>query len=335
MSDAAPELYGQYNITSWSRHRGFDLSLYFRATEQGQPRSEFELEIKILNLPSTLTALAQSADLPVPDWRGFGLPYTHGLLDFGFFDECHEYTLTLDGSAQTWLPPLVLGAPGFGGDPDRLARFHILRALHRARRDLPRAYKAKKLDLVGACLVLQIGADQLEYNIGILEEKGWIAAGLTFGPGGLYITDDGIQALDDMSRPARPEWQTRQPPEQVAKRIPEIIEMVEAWIPKKGYRGEEAYQAALAEYLEGHGVAAPEHQGTSLVDILAAYGVGIEAKLAPDRSGYDRLCGQIMRHLEEHGTVIVLILRPDKRDLLDEYQRRFAGDERVTFIVKG
>jgi len=54
--------------------------------------------------------------------------------------------------------------------------------------------------------------------------------------------------------------------------------------------------------------------------------------LHPNRDDYDRLTGQIIRQLEEFGIVIVLIIRPDKRDLLEEYQSKF--DKRVTFIIK-
>ena len=70
------------------------------------------------------------------------------------------------------------------------------------------------------------------------------------------------------------------------------------------------------------------------LQILAAYGIGIEVKVNPDRGEYDRLSGQIIRQLEEFGVVIVLIIRPDKRDLLEEYKIRFVHDKRVTFIVK-
>lgn len=130
-----------------------------------------------------------------------------------------------------------------------------------------------------------------------------------------------------------PEWLTKQVPEEIQKRVPEVIRAIGEWIPKQRYRDEEAYQAALAEYLVGQGIDAPEQQGMSLTDILAGHGIGVEIKLSPKRSDYDRLSGQIMRQLEEFGVVVVLIIRPDKRDLLDEYKSRF--DDRVIFIPKG
>jgi len=131
-----------------------------------------------------------------------------------------------------------------------------------------------------------------------------------------------------------PDWLKKQAPKKVRLQIPQVVKLIQEWIPKQRFRSEEAFEAALAEYLVGQGVSAPEQQGISLVDILAAQGIGIEVKLTPDRSEYDRLSGQIIRHLEGFGIAIVLIIRPDKRDLLDEYQARFSGDDRVTFITK-
>jgi hypothetical protein len=128
-------------------------------------------------------------------------------------------------------------------------------------------------------------------------------------------------------------WLTKQAPENVQMHVPEIVQAIEKWVPKQRYATEETYEAALAEYLVGLGIDAPEQQGRSLTDILAAQGIGVEVKLRPSRAKYDRLSGQIMRQLEEFGVVVVLILRPDKRDLLNEYSARF--DDRVIFVIKG
>jgi len=127
-------------------------------------------------------------------------------------------------------------------------------------------------------------------------------------------------------------WMTKEAPENIQMRVTEIVEVINNWIPKLRFRTEEAYEAALAEFLDGQGIQAPEQQGKSLADILAAFGIAIEMKLNPNRDDYDRLSGQIIRHLEEYGIVIVVIARPDKQDMLDEYKSRF--DHRVIFLVK-
>ena len=151
--------------------------------------------------------------------------------------------------------------------------------------------------------------------------------------GGRYsITKAGYGAIE--SNFTSPVWLTKQAPKEVQIHIPGVVQTIKEWIPKQRFQYEEAYEAALAEYLVAQGIPAAEQQGMSLTDILAAHGIGVEIKLNPDRGEYDRLAGQIMRQLEEFGVVVVLIVRPDKRDLLDEYKSRFAGDDRVIFIIK-
>jgi hypothetical protein len=128
-----------------------------------------------------------------------------------------------------------------------------------------------------------------------------------------------------------PKWLAKETSEEAKQNAKEIIQLIQNWIPKQRFKSEEAFVAALAEYLVGNGIHAPEQKGASLVDILA-HEIAIEAKLHPNRSEYDRLSGQIIRQLEEFGIVVVLIIRPEKGDLLDEYVDRF--DERVVFITK-
>ncbi len=144
------------------------------------------------------------------------------------------------------------------------------------------------------------------------------------------------QAAQEFSSSTKdlPKWLTKQALKGTQARVSDVVQAIQNWIPKQRYAHEESYVAALSEYLVGQGIEAPEQQGMSLVDILAVYEIGIEAKLNPGRSEYDRLYGQIIRQLEEFGIVIVLILRPDKRDLLEEYKSRFAHDTRVVFIAK-
>ncbi len=170
------------------------------------------------------------------------------------------------------------------------------------------AYSPYRQQVAGEALWLPIGPAFVEFSTAVLETPGIV-------------------------RSEVPKWLTKQAPEEAQTRVPEVVRAIEEWTPKQRFKGEEAYEAALAEYLVAQGIDAPEQQGMSLTDVLAAHGIGIEIKLTPDRSDYDRLAGQIMRQLEEYGVVVVLILRPDKRDLLDEYKSRF--DDRVVFITKG
>ncbi len=129
-----------------------------------------------------------------------------------------------------------------------------------------------------------------------------------------------------------PKWLAKETSKEVKENAKDVIQLIQEWIPKQRFRSEEAYVAALAEYLVGKGVHAPEQKGASLVDILAFHDIAVEAKLNPGRNEYDRLSGQIIRQLEEFGIVVVLIIRPEKGDLFDEYAERF--DDRVVFITK-
>lgn len=162
----------------------------------------------------------------------------------------------------------------------------------------------------------------------------WIDRGC---PDSIYLTVLVLDALELAEGGSRVTFGLTRPfvrERSVQMHMPEIAQEIEQWIPKQRFRSEEAYEAALAEYLEGRGIAAPEQQGACLVDILAAHSTGIEIKLKPNRSEYDRLVGQVKRHLGEYDNVIVLIIQPDKRDLLKEYMSLFADDSRVVFITK-
>jgi hypothetical protein len=338
------ETYGRYDIIGYIAHALVDMNQFILKARTRQIPQEPPRILRVTVFYGPLETGFSRDEETV--WKQV-LGRIHGLLDFGLFEESNEYQWTVTPTEETIKPPLTLEAPDFGDDSEKRICYHILSALRRTRHELPREYTRKKLDPEGVCAILQIARTYFEYIVGRLEERGWIAKmqlvtdtgrivlqGNLFD-GGFYITEEGVQALEETERSqVKPQWLTKRAPEDVQKRAPEIVQVIDNWIPKQRYRTEEAYRAALAEHLEGHGITAPEQQGASLTDILAAHGIGIESKLKPDRSEYDRLAGQILRQLGEFGVVVVLILRPDRRDLLDEYKSLFAGDDRVVFMTK-
>lgn len=184
---------------------------------------------------------------------------------------------------------------------------------------------------------LRLGKDDFENLCQHLSDAGWIKflwkAGTweAHGIGTIWLTPVGFERMHLRSIP---KWLTKRTSEETQLEATCVVKTIEDWIPKQRYKIEETYVAALAEFLEGKGIKAPEQKGASLTDILAKLGIGIEVKINPSRGEYDRLCGQIIRQLEEFGIVIVLIIRPDNRDLLEEYKSRFVHDQRVIFIVK-
>ena len=339
------EIYGQYNIIGYLESTQVDGIQYrLKAKNRQTPQESPRILHVTISEKAVITRFSQDEETV---WKEV-LGRIHGLLDFGLFEKSNEYQWTVTSTGETIEPPLTLQALDFGDDPERQICYHILSALRRARRELPREYAIKRLDPVGVCAVLHIDRTLFDYLVGRFKEMNWIAVrqlmtstgeivhSRSLFNGEFYITGEGIQALEEVERLlVTPKWLTTRATEDVQKRVPDVIRTIKEWIPKQRYRTEEPYQAALAEHLEGRGITAPEQQGASLTDILAAHGIGVEIKLTPNRSEYDRLAGQIMRQLEEFGVVIVLILRPDKQDLLNEYRARFAGDDRVIFITKG
>lgn len=184
---------------------------------------------------------------------------------------------------------------------------------------------------------LGLGKEDCENLCHHLSDAGWIKflwkAGTweNSGIATVWLTPDGFERMRLRSMP---KWLTKRASAELQVEATGVVKTIEDWIPKQRYKTEETYEAALAEYLEGKGIKAPEQKGASLTDILAKLGIGIEVKLNPGRKEYDRLCGQIIRQLEDFGIVIVLIIRPEKRDLLEEYKSKFVHDQRITFIVK-
>ena len=330
------DTYGQYNIYVGDRvpSQGSGIQYPLKAKNRQSPLEPPQV-LQVIVSEEALTRFSRELEPEEIAWQE-GLARIHGLLDFGLFERSNEYHWIVNFTEEFFRPSLRLEAPDFADDLEQRICYHILDALRRARREMPREYTRKKLDPEGTCAILQIARTYSEYIVGRLEERGRIVSHGNLFDGEFHITEEGVQALEEMERSlVKPQWLTRRAPEDVQKHVPEVVQIIKEWIPKQRYGNEKPYESALAEHLQGRGIPAPEQQGASLTDILAAHGIGIEIKLTPNRSEYDRLAGQIMRQLEEFGVVIVLILRPDKQDLLDEYRDRFTGDDRVVFVTKG
>ena len=48
----------------------------------------------------------------------------------------------------------------------------------------------------------------------------------------------------------------------------------------------------------------------------------LELKKNPNRGEFDRLSGQIQRHIEEYGKLIIVVCQLETRDLFNEYKNR-------------
>lgn len=109
---------------------------------------------------------------------------------------------------------------------------------------------------------IKLGKEDFAVLCQHLSDAGWIKflrIGGTWETGGgistVWLT---LEGFEKMRLSSTPEWMTKQAPEKVQAQANGIVKVVEEWIPKQRYKHEEAYVAALAEYLEGRGIKAPE-----------------------------------------------------------------------------
>jgi len=106
-----------------------------------------------------------------------------------------------------------------------------------------------------------------------------------------------------------------------------IYTIIRNWVPAKRHKTEEAYQTELRCILEyEYKYSVRENAGISHVDILVEDKIPIELKKKPSRGDFDRLSGQIKRHMEIYDNLIIVICQLDKRYLLNEYSSRFENE---------
>ena len=105
-----------------------------------------------------------------------------------------------------------------------------------------------------------------------------------------------------------------------------LVDDISQWSPDRRRNTEETYKVELRKYLESIGYQVNEERGESNVDLLVSKNFAIETKKAPNLAEYDRLFGQIARHLQHGEFVIALIMDVPREDqyknfltLVDEY----------------
>jgi hypothetical protein len=98
-----------------------------------------------------------------------------------------------------------------------------------------------------------------------------------------------------------------------------VIKDVRGWIPARRRNSEAEYKIELRKHLESLNHQLNEEYGESKFDLLSGGEFAIELKKAPDQSEYDRLFGQIARHLQHKRRVIVLILEATRKDKFDNF----------------
>ena len=105
-----------------------------------------------------------------------------------------------------------------------------------------------------------------------------------------------------------------------------IISDIKAWSPARGRNTEETYKVELRNFLEKNKYEVQEESGDSNCDLLINKEYFVEIKKNPSLGEYDRLFGQLARHLQNKSNVIALIMDVPKEDhfknfctLVDKY----------------
>jgi hypothetical protein len=118
-----------------------------------------------------------------------------------------------------------------------------------------------------------------------------------------------------------------------------LVKAIRSWSPAHGRNVEEAYKIELRAHLESLRYKVNEEYGESTFDLLIDRKYAIETKKAPNLGEYDRLLGQLARHLQHQQRVIAVIFDAPRADtykmfssLVDEYLNK--DENRVEIIKK-
>lgn len=105
-----------------------------------------------------------------------------------------------------------------------------------------------------------------------------------------------------------------------------IINDIRNWSPARRRNSEGEYKIELRKHLESLGYKLNEEYGESIFDLLIDKKYAVEIKKSPNLSEYDRLFGQLARHLQHQINIVALIMDFPSEDnyhnfveLLDEY----------------
>ena len=98
-----------------------------------------------------------------------------------------------------------------------------------------------------------------------------------------------------------------------------MIKDVKDWMPDRRRNSEETYKVELRAHLKSLNYELNEEFGERKYDLLVQRKYAIEIKKDPNLSEYDRLFGQLARHLQHQCKVIVLILEATSKDKYDNF----------------
>jgi hypothetical protein len=98
-----------------------------------------------------------------------------------------------------------------------------------------------------------------------------------------------------------------------------LINDVRSWTPARRRNSEAEYKIELRKHLESLKYKLNEEYGESQYDLLVGKEYAVELKKDPDLAEYNRLFGQLGRHLQHSQKVIVLIMQATRNDKYDNF----------------
>jgi hypothetical protein len=135
--------------------------------------------------------------------------------------------------------------------------------------------------------------------------KGWVEEGKIKG----YE-----KVVELIEQKIYPSWAKKDNPE-----FQKLIKKIREWSPARGRNSEETYKVELRSALIAMSYKVGEEHGDSNVDIIVNRKYAVELKKSPGQSDYDRLFGQLARHLQQYKDVIALIMDVNRGDKHDEF----------------
>ena len=103
------------------------------------------------------------------------------------------------------------------------------------------------------------------------------------------------------------------------KQFETTIAKINEWHPQRKRFNEEGYKIELRAFLQKNSFNIQEEKGESNIDLLVNNSIAVELKKDPSTADYDRLIGQMARHLMNHKFLVVVICDISNEDRYKTY----------------
>ena len=103
-------------------------------------------------------------------------------------------------------------------------------------------------------------------------------------------------------------------------KLEKLLADIREWSPDRRRNVEETYKVELRNQLRTLKYELTEERGDSNVDLVVNNTFAIETKKEPALADYDRMFGQIARHLEQYSIVIAVIFDVPRQDQFVTFQ---------------